>query len=227
MNAKLTNIPASVYQQILTIDNLTLLQRAQMMAAVGVHTLVKVPTVILNRAGQFLCEVYDVSSEEFEAMGVAIRDHSSDEVGVIALAKRAIRAPFVAIKHAGITVYRIVMSAVDNLTGIFRDLASVARDTKASIVCRFNPVAALLLFKTLQDSPEVEVQEFLQNCGIETLQSVQAAVAEEVKVKMPEPPVNPSMGAPVMVRVDSPEFVAAIERALQSVLAGPLAASAR
>lgn len=223
MLTKLTNVPNGVYARILAIDNLTLLQRAQMMAAVGINVVAKTPIVILNRAGKFLCEVYDVTAEEFQNMGVEIKNRTEDEVGVIALAKRAIRAPFIAIKHGAITVYRIVIAAVDNFTGIFNDLIGVGRDVKATMVCRFNPIAANLLFQQMQTSTEADVQAFISACGLEALKSVQEAVAPMPNIKMPEAPSFDAMPkAPHMVDINGPDFQKHVESALQKLMASPL-----
>ena len=117
-NVKLTNVPASVYTQIAQM-NCTLLQKAQLCAAVGINVLIKIPTVILNRSGEFLCSVYDISADEFGQLVSEIKPERGEagDVGVLALGKAAIKAPYVAVKCAGRLIYRIVVSAAQNFIG--------------------------------------------------------------------------------------------------------------
>lgn len=241
---KLTNVPASAYEQIAQLD-CTLLQKAQLVAAVGVQTLVKVPTVILNRAGEFLCSVYDISAEEFVAMGEDIKPNTQEgDVGVLAIGKAALRTPFVVIRHAGKLVYRVVVSAVENLVGVFKDLLGIARDTKATLLCRFNPEAARVLLEQLKDETNnEEVARFMTSCGDEALDSLQDAVLENQfgteKTKSAVPNVVQAISAHMAalevkiqgmvdkaaqnVKGSNPEDIAAIVQAeVRKQLVGPM-----
>ena len=172
---KLTNVSASLYAQISAMD-CTLLQKAHLYAAVGAQTLFKVPTVILNRAGEFLCSVYDISADEFMKLGMEIKPTSeSGNIGILEIAKAALYAPVVVIKHGATLIYRVVMSAANNFVGVFKDLLGIARDTKATMLCRFNPEAARLLLEQLKDVSDEEVVKFMTACGNDALDSLQDA----------------------------------------------------